>query len=190
MQSDDARTQATAPVTEGGERISPKADPGAEPCTAAGGQTKTEGPRQMEPVVERANLWRAYERVLQNKGAAGVDGLTVFELKAWLQQHWPSVKAALLAGDYVPAAIRKVDVPKPNGGVRTLGVATVLDRLIQQALLQVLQPEFDPEFSEHSYGFRPGRSAHQAVVQAQAYVIDGYRFVVDIDLAKFLEHAA
>ena len=187
MQSDDARTQATAPVTEGGERISPKADPGAEPCTAAGGQTKAEGPRQMEAVVERANLWRAYERVLQNKGAAGVDGLTVFELKAWLQQHWPSVKAALLAGDYVPAAIRKVDVPKPNGGVRTLGVATVLDRLIQQALLQVLQPEFDPEFSEHSYGFRPGRNAWQAVQRAQGYIREGHRWVVDLDLEKFFD---
>ena len=186
MQSNDATTQATAPVTEGGERISPKADPGAEPCTAAGGQTKAEGPRQMEAVVERANLWRAYERVLQNKGAAGVDGLTVFVLKAWLQQHWPSVKAALLAGDYVPAAIRKVDVPKPNGGVRTLGVATVLDRLIQQALLQVLQPEFDPEFSEHSYGFRPGRNAWQAVQRAQGYIREGHRWVVDLDLEKVL----
>jgi hypothetical protein len=187
MQSDDAKRQATAPVTEGGERISPRADPGAEPCTAAGGQTKAEGPRQMEAVVERANLWRAYERVMQNKGAAGVDGLTVFEFKAWLQQHWPSVKAALLAGDYVPAAIRKVEIPKPNGGVRTLGIATVLDRLIQQALLQVLQPEFDPEFSEHSYGFRPGRNAWQAVQRAQGYIREGHRWVVDLDLEKFFD---
>jgi RNA-directed DNA polymerase len=187
MQSDDATRQATAPVTEGGERISPRADPGAEPCTAAGGQTKAEGPRQMEAVVERANLWRAYERVMQNKGAAGVDGLTVFEFKAWLQQHWPSVKAALLAGDYVPAAIRKVEIPKPNGGVRTLGIATVLDRLIQQALLQVLQPEFDPEFSEHSYGFRPGRNAWQAVQRAQGYIREGHRWVVDLDLEKFFD---
>jgi hypothetical protein len=113
----------------------------------------------MDAVVERSNLWRAYERVMRNKGAAGVDGLTVFEFKAWLQQHWPSVKAALLAGDYLAAAIRKVDIPKPNGGVRTLGIPTVVDRLIQQALLQVLQPEFEPELSEHSYGFRPGRNA-------------------------------
>lgn len=167
--------------------MSPRADPGAEPCTAAGGQTKAEGPRQMEAVVERANLWRAYERVMQNKGAAGVDGLTVFELKAWLQQHWPSVKAALLAGDYVPAAIRQVEIPKPNGGVRTLGIATVLDRLIQQALLQVLQPEFDPEFSEHSYGFRPGRNAWQAVQRAQGYIREGHRWVVDLDLEKFFD---
>lgn len=187
MQSDDATRQATAPVTEGGERISPRADPGAELCAAAGGQTKAEGPRQMEAVVERANLWRAYERVMRNKGAAGVDGLTVFEFKAWLQQHWPSVKAALLAGDYVPAAIRKVEIPKPNGGVRTLGIATVLDRLIQQALLQVLQPEFDPEFSEHSYGFRPGRNAWQAVQRAQSYIREGHRWVVDLDLEKFFD---
>lgn len=187
MQSDDATRQATAPVTEGGERISPRTDMGAEPCTAAGGQTKAEGPRQMEAVVERANLWRAYERVMQNKGAAGVDGLTVFDFKAWLQQHWPSVKAALLAGDYVPAAIRKVEIPKPNGGVRTLGIATVLDRLIQQALLQVLQPEFDPEFSEHSYGFRPGRNAWQAVQRAQGYIREGHRWVVDLDLEKFFD---
>jgi group II intron reverse transcriptase/maturase len=141
----------------------------------------------MEAVVERHNLWQAYERVMQNKGAAGVDGLTVFEFKAWLQQHWPSVKAALLAGEYMPAAIRKVEIPKPNGGVRTLGIATVLDRLIQQALLQVLQPEFDPEFSRHSYGFRPGRNAWQAVQGAQGYIREGRRWVVDLDLAKFFD---
>ena len=93
---------------------------------------------------------------MRNKGAAGVDGLTVFEFKAWLQQHWQSVKAALLAGDYLPSAIRKVEIPKPNGGVRTLGIPTVLDRLIQQALLQVMQPEFEPEFSGIVMGFAPG----------------------------------
>jgi RNA-directed DNA polymerase len=187
MQSDDATRQATAPGTEGGERISPSAGLGAEPCAAVDGQTKAEGPRQMEAVVERANLWRAYERVMQNKGAAGVDGLTVAEFKAWLQQHWPSVKAALLAGNYVPAAIRQVDIPKPNGGVRTLGIPTVLDRLIQQALLQVLQPEFEAEFSEHSYGFRPGRNAWQAVQRAQGYLKEGRRWVVDLDLEKFFD---
>jgi group II intron reverse transcriptase/maturase len=141
----------------------------------------------MEAVVERHNLWQAYERVMRNKGAAGVDGLTVFEFKAWLQQHWPGVKAALLAGEYMPAAIRKVEIPKPNGGVRTLGIATVLDRLIQQALLQVLQPEFDPGFSRHSYGFRPDRNAWQAVQGAQGYIREGRRWVVDLDLAKFFD---
>jgi RNA-directed DNA polymerase len=153
MQIDDATRQATAPDTEGDGRMSSMAVSGAEVGTAADGQTKAEGLRQMDAVVERNNLWRAYERVMRNKGAAGVDGLTVADFKAWLQQHWPSVRAALLAGDYMPMAIRKVEIPKPNGGVRTLGIPTVLDRLIQQALLQVLQPEFEPEFSEHSYGF-------------------------------------
>lgn len=167
--------------------MSSSAVSGAEVGTAADGQTKAEGLRQMDAVVERHNLWRAYERVMRNKGAAGVDGLTVLEFKAWLQQHWPGVKAALLAGDYMPTAIRKVEIPKPNGGVRTLGIPTVLDRLIQQALLQVLQPEFEPEFSEHSYGFRPGRNAWQAVQRAQSYIREGRRWVVDLDLEKFFD---
>lgn len=167
--------------------MSPMAGPGAEVGTAADGQTKAEGLRQMDVVVERNNLWQAYERVMRNKGAAGVDGLTVADFKAWLQQHWPSVKAALLAGDYMPMAIRKVEIPKPSGGVRTLGIPTVLDRLIQQALLQVLQPEFEPEFSDHSYGFRPGRNAWQAVQQAQGYIREGRRWVVDLDLEKFFD---
>ena len=161
--------------------------PGAEVSTAAGGRTKAEGPRLMEAVVERNNLWLAYERVMRNKGAAGVDGLTVADFKAWLQQHWPSVKAALLEGSYLPKPVRKVDIPKPNGGVRTLGIPTVLDRLIQQALLQVLQPEFETGFSEHSYGFRPGRNAWQAVQQAQSYIREGRRWVVDLDLEKFFD---
>jgi len=187
MPIDEATTQATAPMTERDERNSSSAAVGAETGTAACGRTKAEGLRQMDAVVERSNLWRAYERVMRNKGAAGVDGLTVFEFKAWLQQHWPSVKEALLAGEYVPAAIRKVEIPKPNGGVRTLGIPTVLDRLIQQALLQVLQPEFEPEFSEHSYGFRPGRNAWQAVQRAQGYIREGRRWVVDLDLEKFFD---
>jgi RNA-directed DNA polymerase len=167
MQIDDATKQATAPDVEEDDRMSSRAMLGAEIGTAADGQTKAEGLRQMEAVVERNNLWQAYERVVRNKGAAGVDGLSVSDFKAWLQQHWPSVKAALLAGEYMPMAIRKVEIPKPNGGVRTLGIPTVVDRLIQQALLQILQPQFEPEFSEHSYGFRPGRNAWQAVQQAQ-----------------------
>ncbi|HCG00477.1 MAG TPA: group II intron reverse transcriptase/maturase [Chloroflexi bacterium] len=187
MQIDEATRQATAPDTELDDRMSSTAVPGAEVGTAANGQTKAEGLRQMDAVVERSNLWRAYERVMRNKGAAGVDGLTVFDFKQWLQQHWPSVKAALLAGDYIPNAIRKVEIPKPNGGVRTLGIPTVLDRLIQQALLQVLQPEFEPEFSEHSYGFRPGRNAWQAVQRAQGYIKEGRRWVVDLDLEKFFD---
>lgn len=188
MQIDEATKQATATRTEDDdERNSSSAGLGAEIGTAADGQTKAEGLRLMEAAVERSNLWRAYERVVRNKGAAGVDGLRVSGFKAWLQQHWPSVKAALLAGDYMPAAIRKVDIPKPCGGMRTLGIPTVVDRLIQQALLQILQPEFDPEFSGHSYGFRPGRNAHQAVKAAREYIAQGRRWVVDMDLEKFFD---
>ena len=187
MQIDEATKQATVTLPESDERNSSMAGMGAEIGTAADGQTKAERRRLMETVVERNNLWLAYKRVMRNKGAAGVDGLGVFEFKAWLQQHWPSVKAALLAGDYMPTAIRKVDILKPNGGVRTLGIPTVVDRLIQQALLQILQPQFDPEFSEHSYGFRPGRCAQQAVQAAKEYIAQGRSWVVDMDLEKFFD---
>jgi RNA-directed DNA polymerase len=141
----------------------------------------------MEAVCERGNLWLAYERVIRNKGAAGVDGIGAPEFKAHLQQHWPTIKARLLAGTYIPQAVRRVDIPKPQGGVRTLGIPTLTDRLIQQALHQVLSPIFEVEFSESSYGFRPGRSAHQAVQAAQRYVAEGRRVVVDMDLEKFFD---
>jgi RNA-directed DNA polymerase len=141
----------------------------------------------MEAAVERSNMLCAYERVVKNEGAPGVDGLTVSEFKPWLQAHWKSIRQALLAGEYMPGAVRKVDIPKPQGGVRTLGIPTVLDRLIQQALHQVLQPLFEPEFSESSYGFRPGRNAQQAVKAARSYVAEGKRWVVDIDLEKFFD---
>jgi RNA-directed DNA polymerase len=141
----------------------------------------------MEQVVERSNLWLAYQRVVQNKGAPGVDDLTVAEFKGWLKGHWPSVKEALLTGRYLPRPVRRVDIPKPSGGVRTLGVPTVVDRLIQQALHQVLQPLFEPTFSEGSFGFRPGRNAHQAVCRAQTYIREGKRWVVDLDLEKFFD---
>jgi RNA-directed DNA polymerase len=141
----------------------------------------------MEAVVERGNLMLAYQRVVANKGAAGVDALTVTELKDHLKRHWPTIRARLLAGIYQPQPVRRVDIPKPQGGVRTLGIPTVVDRLIQQALHQVLQPIFEPTFSEASYGFRPGRNAHQALRQAQAYVASGKRWVVDIDLEKFFD---
>ncbi len=187
MRIDEAISQATEPATGRGERNSSTLDAGAEVGTATGGQTKAEAPRLMDAVVERQNLWRAYERVVQNKGTAGVDDLTVSELKAWLQQHWPRIREALLAGEYLPAAVRKVEIPKPGGGVRMLGIPTVLDRLIQQALLQILQPEFEADFSEHSYGFRPGRNAWQAVQRAQSYISEGHRWVVDLDLEKFFD---
>ncbi len=159
----------------------------AEASAADRMQTKAEASGLMEAVVERRNLQLAYQRVVENKGAAGVDDITVAELKDHLKQHWPSIRAKLLAGAYVPSAVRRVDIPKPDGGLRTLGIPTVIDRLIQQALHQVLSPIFEPTFSEASYGFRPGRNAHQALKAAQNHVADGKRWVVDIDLEKFFD---
>jgi group II intron reverse transcriptase/maturase len=141
----------------------------------------------MEAVVERSNMISAYERVVKNQGAPGVDGLTVSEFKPWLQRHWTRVRQDLLSGVYQPEKVRKVEIPKPQGGVRILGVPTLADRLIQQALNQILQPLFDPEFSESSFGFRPGRNAHQAVQAAQGYVAAGKRWTVDLDLEKFFD---
>ena len=141
----------------------------------------------MEAVVERGNLWLAYQRVVENKGAAGVDQLAVSGLRDHLKRHWPTIRARLLAGEYQPQPVRRVDIAKPQGGVRTLGIPTVVDRLIQQALHQVLQPIFEPTFSEASYGFRPGRNAHQALRQARQYVAQGKRWVVDMDLEKFFD---
>jgi group II intron reverse transcriptase/maturase len=141
----------------------------------------------LEAALERSNMMRAYQRVVENKGAPGVDGLTVLELKPWLVAHWPKIKQSLLGGEYMPQAVRKVEIPKPQGGVRILGIACALDRLIQQALHQILQPLFDPGFSESSYGFRPGRNAHQAVNAARGYVAEGRRWTVDLDLEKFFD---
>ena len=141
----------------------------------------------MEAIVERGNLRLAYQRVVENKGAAGVDQLAVSELKDHLKRHWPRIRTRLLTGVYQPRPVRRVDIPKPQGGVRTLGIPTVVDRLIQQALHQVLQPIFEPTFSAASYGFRPGRNAHQALRQAREYVAQGKRWVVDIDLEKFFD---
>ncbi len=141
----------------------------------------------MEAVVARENLLKAYAQVMSNKGAAGIDELPVEQLKPYLQAHWAQIKESLLNGTYQPQAVRCVEIPKPNGGVRQLGIPTVLDRLIQQALHQVLSPLFEPNFSEASYGFRPGRSTHAAVKQARAYVAEGRRWVVDLDLEKFFD---
>jgi group II intron reverse transcriptase/maturase len=143
----------------------------------------------MEAVVARENLLDAYWRVMGNKGAAGVDGMPVEQLKPYLQEDWAQIKESLLKGTYEPQAVRCVEIPKPNGGVRQLGIPTVVDRLIQQALHQVLSPLFEPGFSESSYGFRPGRSAQQAVSEARAYVAEGRRWIVDLDLEKFFDHA-
>ncbi len=187
MRANKAEAHASAAHSGEGRRNPPGSGVGAEAGSAAVGQTKPEVPRQMEAVVERSNMLCAYERVVANEGAPGVDGLTVAELKPWLKVHWAKVRQALLAGEYMPAAVRKVEIPKPQGGVRTLGIPTVVDRLIQQALHQVLQPLFEPEFSESSYGFRPGRNAQQAVEAARSYVAEGKRWVVDLDLEKFFD---
>ncbi len=141
----------------------------------------------MEVICERENCRRALTRVKANKGSPGVDGMTVQELSGYLQHRWPAIRDQLLRGTYKPQPVKRVEIPKPDGGVRKLGIPTVLDRFIQQAVMQVLQDKWDKTFSEHSYGFRPGRSAHQAVAQAQQYIAEGYRWVVDLDLEKFFD---
>lgn len=141
----------------------------------------------IERVVERKNLVEAYSRVVGNKGSAGIDKMTVDDLKPYLQKNWPRIKEELLNGTYQPKPVRRIDIPKPGGGTRQLGVPTVLDRLIQQALHQVLLPIFDPEFSKSCYGFRPGKSAHQAILQAKEYQFEGKTWVVDMDLEKFFD---
>src|SRR3954469_7484039 len=141
--------------------------------------------RIMEDVCERANLKEALRQVRGNKGSAGVDRITVDQLGDYLKQYWPAIREQLLNGTYEPKPVRRVEIPKPDGGMRKLGIPTVLDRFIQQAVMQVLQGKWDRTFSEYSYGFRPGRSAHQAVEQAQKYIAEGYRWVVDLDLEKF-----
>lgn len=144
--------------------------------------------RLMDKVASRENLLLAYRRVMQNKGAPGVDGMSVEELMPFCRQHWPAIRERLLNGTYVPQPVRKVEIPKPGGkGMRTLGIPTVLDRLIQQAMLQVLSPIFDPTFSDGSFGFRPGRSAHDAVRRARQHMAAGHRWVVDLDLEKFFD---
>jgi RNA-directed DNA polymerase len=145
------------------------------------------GERLMEEVCERGNCKRALARVKANKGSAGVDGMTVQQLSEFLRQHWPAIREQLLSGTYEPQPVKGVEIPKPDGGKRKLSIPTVLDRFIQQAVMQVLQDRWDRTFSDHSYGFRPGRSAHQAVEQAQRYIAEGYRWVVDLDLEKFFD---
>ena len=140
-----------------------------------------------EQIFSRENLFAALARVQRNKGAAGIDGMTVEELPDHLHEHWIGIRAKLDKGTYVPSPVKRIEIPKPNGGTRLLGIPTVLDRLIQQAIHQALSPIFEPTFSPHSYGFRPGRSAHDAVKAAQQTIEAGYVWVVDIDLAQFFD---
>ena len=175
----------------------PAAQRGEAPGIVGGGTESlaakrgTESPAEteqlMEEVVERENLREALRRVKANKGSPGVDGMTVHDVPGYLKEHWPTLREQLLRGTYKPQPVRRVEIPKPDGGVRKLGIPTVLDRLIQQAVMQVLQRRWDPTFSEHSYGFRPRRSAQQAVAQAQQYLATGHRWVVDLDLEKFFD---
>lgn len=157
------------------------------PVAKRDSESPTQTDSLMEEVCQRDNLWKALKRVQANKGGPGVDGMTVKQLPGYLKRHWPKIREQLLLGTYRPQPVKRVEIPKPEGGVRKLGVPAALDRFIQQAVLQVLQQRWDRTFSEHSYGFRPGRSAHQAVAQAQAYIAEGCRYTVDIDLEKFFD---
>ena len=170
--------------------MKPSGTTGERSTTSArdqGGAYEEGGERLLEEVLERGNLVRALKRVERNRGAAGVDGMGVEGLRAYLTEHWVAIRERLLEGTYEPSPVRRVEVPKPEGGKRQLGIPTVLDRFIQQAIMQALTPLFEPDFANNSYGFRPGRKAHEAVEAARGYVRDGYRWVVDLDLEKFFD---
>jgi group II intron reverse transcriptase/maturase len=186
---EDARRQKTGqlvlPLDSRGE--APRCERSGEASTAASGNERPGTDRLMEEVVQRGNAKAALKRVRQNKGSPGVDGMTVDDLPEYLAEHWEAIREELLAGTYQPRPVKRQEIPKSGGGVRELGIPTALDRFVQQAILQVLQPKFDPTFSEHSHGFRPGRRAHDAVCEAQRYIQDGRRVVVDVDLEKFFD---
>ena len=184
----DARRQMSAQAerrdtTRGEAGRGPVSDEAASPRQG----TRNTGSALLEAALTRANLKQAWKRVKANKGAAGVDGLDIGQTARQLVTTWPTIRTQLLEGTYRPSPVRRVAIPKPAGGERELGIPTVTDRLIQQALLQVLQPRLDPTFSKHSYGFRPGRRAHDAILAAQGYIQSGRRIVVDVDLEKFFD---
>ena len=183
----DSQPENVGTMAEGSGQYPPEQAIGGASHAALSGISHEGSADLLSAVLERSNMLLAYDRVMRNKGAPGVDDLTVGELKAYLQVHWQRHKADLFSGCYQPQPVRKVEIPKPGGGMRQLGIPTVLDRLIQQALHQVLSPLFDPTFSDTSYGFRPGRSAGQAVCQARDYIESGCRWVVDLDLEKFFD---
>jgi RNA-directed DNA polymerase len=175
-----------------GRGEAPRAERSGEAGRAGHGKERSgsEHSRLMERVVARENAKEALKRVRRNKGSPGIDGMRVEELEPYLHEHWQTIREQLLAGSYRPSAVKRQLIPKSGGGVRELGIPTVLDRFVQQLMLQVLQPIFDPTFSEHSHGFRPGRRAHDAVRKAQQYVQDGRRWVVDVDLEKFFDRVS
>jgi RNA-directed DNA polymerase len=190
MRIGDAGNRAGMPDYSSGSRGRNPQGPvaGASNLTAKRDDSCRKIQKLMEAVVERENMLKALRQVEANKGSAGVDGVSVQALRACLREHWPRIKEELLEGRYQPQPVRKVEIPKPGGkGMRQLGIPTVMDRLIQQALNQVMQPIFDPDFSDSSYGFRPGRGAHQAVLRAREYASEGRRWVVDMDLEKFFD---
>jgi RNA-directed DNA polymerase len=175
---EEGRSEAPTSLREGAE----------SPTAKRMNESPAENSEQlMEEVCERENCLQALKRVKSNKGSAGIDGMSVEQLPGYLKEHWPAIREQLLSGTYKPQPVRRVEIPKPDGGVRQLGIPTVLDRMVQQAVMQVLQSRWDAGFSEHSHGFRPGRSAHQAVAKAQQYVTEGRRWVVDLDLEKFFD---
>lgn len=155
--------------------------------TKADTASPVEEEQLMERVVDRENLLTALRNVKRNKGAPGVDGMTAEELPEYLKREWPKIRLQLVSGTYVPSPVKRVEIPKPGGGIRLLGIPTVLDRFIQQAIMQVLQQEWDATFSDSSYGFRPKRSAHQAISRSQEYLKQGYLWIVDMDLEKFFD---
>jgi len=174
---EEGRSEAPMASGEGSETLAAK----------CGNESPANHEQLMEEVCERENCLQAFKRVKSNKGSPGIDGMTVGELSGYLLEHWPAIREQLLAGIYKPQPVKRVEIPKPDGGVRKLGIPTVLDRMVQQAVMQVLQRRWDAEFSVHSHGFRPGRSAHQAVAEAQKYIAEGRRWVVDLDLEKFFD---
>src|SRR2546425_184397 len=181
--------QRALAFTEEGRSEAPRA-PG-EGTESFAAKCATESPAReeqlMEEVCGRENCQQALRRVKAKKGSPGIDGMRVEKLPGYLKQHWPAIREQLTSGTYQPQPVRRVEIAKPDGGMRKLGIPTVLDRFVQQAVVQVLQRRWDPTFSEHSHGFRPQRSAHQAVAKAQQYIADGNRWVVDLDLEKFFD---
>jgi RNA-directed DNA polymerase len=189
MSEADADQKAEMPEQPGevGDGIAEDTDAARQTGAARDEHAEDRIPVTLEKVLSRENMWRAYERVVGNAGAPGVDGMTVEALKPCLQLRWQAIRKELLDGTYSPSPVRKVEIPKPDGGVRTLGIPTVVDRLIQQALYQALQGWYDPTFSDHSFGFRLGRGTHDALERAREHVAAGNRWVVDMDLEKFFD---
>lgn len=189
MQTKQPKNQQQLAFTDDSRSEAPRAAGGGVEgrVTSCATESLDENARQMEDICREANVKGAARKVIANKGSAGVDGMTVDKLLQYLKTHWPRLRQELLEGRYKPQPVRRVEIPKPTGGTRKLGIPTVVDRFIQQAMLQILQQDWDKTFSTNSYGFRPGRNAHQAVAKAQEYIQQGYNWVVDIDLEKFFD---